>query len=50
MSNVVERFFSIAWVTFGHQRHGLLPHTLETILFLSQNRSYWDATTVDNLS
>ncbi|KAG6611397.1 uncharacterized protein IUM83_15597 [Phytophthora cinnamomi] len=48
-SNVVERFFSIARVTFGHQRHGLLPRTLETILFLSQNRSYWDATTVDNL-
>ncbi|EGZ05665.1 hypothetical protein PHYSODRAFT_533209, partial [Phytophthora sojae] len=49
-SNVVERFFSIARVTFGHQRHGLLPRTLETILFLRQNRSYWDATTVDNLS
>ncbi|EGZ08878.1 hypothetical protein PHYSODRAFT_524063, partial [Phytophthora sojae] len=48
-SNVVERFF-IARVTFGHQRHGLLPRTLETILFLRQNRSYWDATTVDNLS
>ncbi|EGZ29777.1 hypothetical protein PHYSODRAFT_475994 [Phytophthora sojae] len=47
-SNVVERFFSIARVTFGHQRHGLLPRTLETILFLRQNRSYWDATTVDN--
>ncbi|EGZ10352.1 hypothetical protein PHYSODRAFT_520761 [Phytophthora sojae] len=49
-SNVVECFFSIARVTFGHQRHGLLPRTLETILFLRQNRSYWDATTVDNLS
>ncbi|EGZ22580.1 hypothetical protein PHYSODRAFT_285754 [Phytophthora sojae] len=49
-SNVVERFFSIARVTFGHQRHGLLPRTLETMLFLRQNRSYWDATTVDNLS
>ncbi|EGZ19549.1 hypothetical protein PHYSODRAFT_285295 [Phytophthora sojae] len=49
-SNVVERFFSIARVTLGHQRHGLLPRTLETILFLRQNRSYWDATTVDNLS
>ncbi|EGZ20189.1 hypothetical protein PHYSODRAFT_245860 [Phytophthora sojae] len=49
-SNVVERFFSIARVTFGHQRDGLLPRTLETILFLRQNRSYWDATTVDNLS
>ncbi|EGZ17583.1 hypothetical protein PHYSODRAFT_262436 [Phytophthora sojae] len=48
-SNVVERFFSIARVTFGHQRQGLLPHTLETLLFLRQDRSYWDATTVDNL-
>ncbi|KAG6622934.1 uncharacterized protein IUM83_09192 [Phytophthora cinnamomi] len=48
-SNVVERFFSVARVTFGHQRHGLLALTLETILFLRQNLSYWDATTVDNL-
>ncbi|KAJ8577919.1 hypothetical protein ON010_g1287 [Phytophthora cinnamomi] len=48
-SNVVERFLSVARVTFGHQWHGLLPLMLETILFLRQNRSYWDATTVDNL-
>ncbi|KAF1789421.1 Ribonuclease H-like domain [Phytophthora cactorum] len=39
-SNVVERFFSVARVTFGHQRHGLLPRTLETLLFLRENRSY----------
>ncbi|KAF1790878.1 hypothetical protein GQ600_23816 [Phytophthora cactorum] len=48
-SNVVERFFSVARVTFGHQRHGLLPRTLETLLFLRENRSYWDSSTVDSL-
>jgi hypothetical protein len=49
-SNVVVRFFSVARVTFGYQRHGLLPLTLEIILFLRENRSYWDASTVDSLS
>ncbi|KAG3021536.1 hypothetical protein PC121_g14163 [Phytophthora cactorum] len=39
-SNVVERFFSVARVRCGHQRHGLLPRTLETILFLRENRAY----------
>ncbi|KAG2989925.1 hypothetical protein PC119_g19207 [Phytophthora cactorum] len=48
-SNVVEPFFSVARVTLGHQRHGLLPRTLETLLFLRENRSYWDASTVDSL-
>ncbi|KAG2999415.1 hypothetical protein PC128_g20308 [Phytophthora cactorum] len=48
-SNDVERFFSVARVTFGHQRHGLLPRTLEILLFLRENRSYWDASTVDRL-
>ncbi|KAF1780906.1 Ribonuclease H-like domain [Phytophthora cactorum] len=47
--NVVERFFSVARVTFGHQRHGLLPRTLETLLFLRENRFYWNASTVDSL-
>ncbi|KAG2911875.1 hypothetical protein PC129_g6590 [Phytophthora cactorum] len=48
-SNVLERFFSVARMTFGHQRHGLLPRTLETLLYLRENRSYWDASTVDSL-
>ncbi|KAG6955873.1 hypothetical protein JG688_00011706 [Phytophthora aleatoria] len=48
-SNVVERFFCVPRVTFGHQRHGLLPRTLETLLFLRENLSYWDASTVDSL-
>ncbi|KAJ8571378.1 hypothetical protein ON010_g5458 [Phytophthora cinnamomi] len=48
-SNVVEIFFSIARVTFGHHRHGLLSLAPETILFLRQNRSNWDTTTVVNL-
>ncbi|KAG6942091.1 hypothetical protein JG688_00018320 [Phytophthora aleatoria] len=49
MSNVVERFLSVARVTFGHQRHGLLPRTLEAILFLRENCEYWNASTVDSL-
>ncbi|OWZ04183.1 hypothetical protein PHMEG_00023953 [Phytophthora megakarya] len=48
-SNAVERFFSVTRVTFGHQRHSMLPLTLETILFLRENSSYWDASTVDSL-
>ncbi|ETI36428.1 hypothetical protein F443_17447 [Phytophthora nicotianae P1569] len=32
--NAVERFFSMARVTLGQQRHGILPSTLEMILFL----------------
>ncbi|KAF1782190.1 hypothetical protein GQ600_4576 [Phytophthora cactorum] len=34
----------------GQQRHGLLPSTLEMILFLRENRSYWDASTVYGLN
>jgi hypothetical protein len=46
-SNVVERFFSIARTTFGQERHGLQPVTLEMILFLREYHCYWDAQTVD---
>ncbi|ETO62560.1 hypothetical protein F444_19540 [Phytophthora nicotianae P1976] len=46
-SNMVERFFSIARTTFGYERNGLQPITLEQILFLRQNAGYWDASTVD---
>ena len=48
-SNVVERFFSMARVTFGHERNSLLPETLEQILFLRQNSSYWDVRTVESV-
>ncbi|EGZ26053.1 hypothetical protein PHYSODRAFT_375338, partial [Phytophthora sojae] len=44
MSNVVERFFSVARITLGHEPH---PITLEQILFLRQNASYWNVGTVD---
>eukprot|EP00644_Phytophthora_capsici_P011648 jgi/Phyca11/123222/e_gw1.50.293.1 len=47
-SNVVERFFSVARTTFGQERHGLLPITLEMILFLRENNMYWNAQTVDD--
>ncbi|KAJ8556762.1 hypothetical protein ON010_g9203 [Phytophthora cinnamomi] len=38
---------SVARITFGHERHGLMPITLEMILFLRENAAYWDAKTVD---
>ncbi|POM60165.1 hypothetical protein PHPALM_31010 [Phytophthora palmivora] len=41
-SNVVERFFSIAWLTFGHEHNAMHSMTHEQILFLRQNESYWD--------
>ncbi|ETP36048.1 hypothetical protein F442_15918 [Phytophthora nicotianae P10297] len=46
-SNMVERFFSLARVTFGHERHSLSPYTLEMILFLLVNKKYWDVCTVE---
>ncbi|KAG6959121.1 hypothetical protein JG687_00008968, partial [Phytophthora cactorum] len=46
-SSVVERFFSVARTTFGKERHGLLPITLEIILFLRENGTYWDEQTAD---
>ncbi|KAF1789506.1 hypothetical protein GQ600_5234 [Phytophthora cactorum] len=48
-SNAVERFFSVARVTLGQQRQGLLPATLEMISLFWENRSYWDASTVNCL-
>ncbi|KAG3101331.1 hypothetical protein PI125_g14480 [Phytophthora idaei] len=48
-SNMVERFFSLAGVAFGHERNSLHPVTLEQILFLRQNSSYWNVRTVDSV-
>ncbi|KAG3109091.1 hypothetical protein PI125_g11255 [Phytophthora idaei] len=48
-SNMVERFFSLARVTFGHERNSLHPVTLEKILFLHQNSSYRDVRIVDSV-
>ncbi|ETI32700.1 hypothetical protein F443_20543 [Phytophthora nicotianae P1569] len=45
---MVERFFSIARTSFGHERNGLQPITLEQILFLRQNAGYWDAKLADD--
>ncbi|ETI47086.1 hypothetical protein F443_08619 [Phytophthora nicotianae P1569] len=47
-SNLAEGFFSVARNTFGLQRHSLQPYTLEMLLFLRQNESFWDARTVEN--
>ncbi|KAG2768916.1 hypothetical protein PC129_g3750 [Phytophthora cactorum] len=48
-SNMGDRFFCLARVTFGHERNSLHPMTLEQILFLRQNPSYWDVRTVDSV-
>ncbi|RLN95492.1 hypothetical protein BBJ28_00019948 [Nothophytophthora sp. Chile5] len=47
-SNMVERFFILARITFGHERHSITPYTLEMILFLRVNKRIWDVHTVDN--
>ncbi|POM60416.1 LOW QUALITY PROTEIN: hypothetical protein PHPALM_30732 [Phytophthora palmivora] len=46
-SIIVERFFSIVRTTFGQERNSLHPATLEQILVLHQNVSYWDVGIVD---
>ncbi|OWY93044.1 hypothetical protein PHMEG_00037701, partial [Phytophthora megakarya] len=48
-SNAVERFFSVARVTFDHQRYSMLPLTLENIVFLREDSSYWNSSTDDAL-
>ncbi|POM64142.1 Hypothetical protein PHPALM_20371 [Phytophthora palmivora] len=45
-SNLAERLFSVARATYGLHRHALLPVSLEMILFLRTNNSYWDAQTL----
>ncbi|EGZ10835.1 hypothetical protein PHYSODRAFT_521288 [Phytophthora sojae] len=42
-SNLTERLFSMARSTFGLERHSLSAQSIEMILFLKVNRSYWDA-------
>ncbi|ETI53108.1 hypothetical protein F441_03870 [Phytophthora nicotianae CJ01A1] len=49
-SNVVERLFNVTRVTFGHQRQGLQPAPLDMILFLRENRGYWDSSTVNSIN
>ncbi|KAK1946022.1 hypothetical protein P3T76_003070 [Phytophthora citrophthora] len=41
-SSLAERLFSVARATVGLDRHGLQPITLESILFLRLDRSYWN--------
>ncbi|ETP47049.1 hypothetical protein F442_06809 [Phytophthora nicotianae P10297] len=48
-SNKVERFFSVARATLGHERNGLQPIALEMVLFLRENSRFWDGSTVDQL-
>ncbi|KAG2763745.1 hypothetical protein PC129_g6537 [Phytophthora cactorum] len=46
-SNIVERLFSSARMVLRYERNRLSPFTLEMILFLRVNETYWDVTTVD---
>ncbi|ETK72150.1 hypothetical protein L915_20699 [Phytophthora nicotianae] len=48
-SNKVERFFSVARATLGHERNGLQLIALEMVLFLRENSRFWDVSTVDQL-
>ncbi|KAG6960134.1 hypothetical protein JG688_00009743, partial [Phytophthora aleatoria] len=45
--NVVERLFSVARGVLRHERRRMSPMTLEMILFLKVNASYWDVATVE---
>ncbi|KAG3013494.1 hypothetical protein PC121_g9457 [Phytophthora cactorum] len=46
-SNVVERLFSVARGVLRHERRRISPMTLEMILFLKVNASYWNVATVE---
>ncbi|KAJ0390251.1 hypothetical protein P43SY_010766 [Pythium insidiosum] len=45
-SNDVERLFSRAGLVYSSLRRAMNPATLETIMFLSFNRTWWDASAV----
>lgn len=45
-SNMVERLFSTAKSIITDDRKSMSPFHLECVLFLKQNRSLWDSTTV----
>jgi hypothetical protein len=45
-SNVVERLFSLARLTFTDYRQATLPENLETTLFLKINVKFWNIETV----
>jgi hypothetical protein len=49
-SNVVERLFSQAKLVSTDTRKKLLPRTLESIMFLKYNRSFWSAQMFECLS
>ena len=49
-SNQVERLFSKARLTLGMTRHGLLPVTLEAILFLQYHKCFWGVEDVKEIS
>jgi hypothetical protein len=42
-SNICERLFSRANIVFSNLRQSMEPSTLEQVLFLICNKSYWSA-------
>ena len=46
-SNLVERLFSKAKLVHTDRRMRMTPETLQGIIFLAANKTYWDATTVE---
>jgi hypothetical protein len=48
-SNVVERLFSLARLTFTDYRQAALPENLEATLFLKVNAKFWDVQTVSEI-
>ena len=48
-SNRCERLFSAAKLTLGYLSHALTPETLQTVLMLISNRSYWNMSTVGRI-
>ncbi|KAG3158801.1 hypothetical protein PI126_g7670 [Phytophthora idaei] len=46
-SNIVERLFSSTRMVLRYERNRLSPFTLEMILLLRVNETYWDVTRVD---
>ncbi|KAG6954666.1 hypothetical protein JG688_00012242, partial [Phytophthora aleatoria] len=46
-SNVVDKLFSVARGVLRHERRRMSPMTLDMILFLKVNASYWDVATVE---
>lgn len=48
-SNIVERLFSKTSHVLTFERQSMHPATLEALLFLKENKNYWDVVTVNKI-